>query len=80
MDKDGIKDEINDGIVKNTYLWIILKNGQTWEWTRVKFKTPNNPSGLDSGTQWCYYEDLDEKSLKNDKIVFKKGKSPHIIN
>ena len=64
----------------NQYLWIIVKNGQTWEWTRVIFKNYSIPIGLKSGTEWCYYQDLDEKSLENDKIVFKKGKSPHIIN
>ena len=69
-----------DVIVENPYLWIIVKNGLTWEWTNVLFKTPNNPIGLKSGTEWCYYEDLDEKLLKNNKIGFKKGKSPHIIN
>ena len=69
-----------DVIVKNPYLWIIVKNGETWEWTRVIFKNYSIPIGLKEGTQWCKYEDLDEKSLKNDKIVFKEGKSPHIVN
>ena len=32
-----------DVIVENPYLWIIVKNGLTWEWTNVLFKTPNNP-------------------------------------
>ena len=70
----------NDGIVKNPYIWIIVKNGQTWECKRVRFKNYSIPMGLKEGTQWCWYKDLDEKSLENNKIVFKEGKSPHIVN
>tara|TARA_B100000424_G_scaffold41554_1_gene28103 strand:+ start:335 stop:565 length:231 start_codon:yes stop_codon:yes gene_type:complete len=76
MDNDAIKDVI----VKNPYLWIIVKNGETWEQTRVIFQNYSIPMGLKPGTQWCYYEELDEKSLENNKIVFKEGKSPHIVN
>ena len=46
--------------VQNPLIWIIVKNGLTWEWTNVLFKTPNNPIGLKSGTEWCYYQELDE--------------------
>ena len=27
-----------DVIVENPYLWIIVKNDETWEWTRVIFQ------------------------------------------